>query len=95
LFPTDNHSVEFVKARNVFNANGMSASVGSYAFGFSWASVVCLFIASTLFFGGCLTGRSRDNIHDRSFFRRNRSTRSRGSFIDNESQRRVIKDETY
>jgi hypothetical protein len=73
----------------------MSASVGSYAFGFSWAAAVCLFIASALFFGGCFTGRSSDKIHDRNFFRRNRSTRSRGSFIDNESQRRVIKEETY
>ena len=87
--------MEFVKARDVFNANGMSAAVGSYAFGFTWAAVVCLLIASILFSGGCLTGRSSDNIHGRSFFRRNRSTRSRGSFIDNESQRRVIKDETY
>jgi hypothetical protein len=92
---TDSRSVEFVKARDVFNNNGMPASVGSYAFGFTWAATVCLFIASTLFFGGCLTGRTSDGTRDKGFFRRNRSTRSRGSFIDNESQRRVIKEESY
>jgi hypothetical protein len=72
----------------------MSASVGSYAFGFSWAAVACLLIASALFFGGYLTGRSKGNTPDRTF-RRSRSTRSRGSFIDKESQRRAIKHETY
>lgn len=85
----------------------MTASVGQYAFGFTWASVVCLFLASVLFAGGCFVGREKKNrrdtkiitdggdVEDRqtSFFRRNRSTRSRGSFVDNESQRRVVKEE--
>jgi len=92
-------TVEFVKARNVFNSNGMSAQIGTYAFAFTWASVIALFIASIGFFGGCFVGRNKSNnndgVRDRQtgFFRRQRSTRSRGSFIDNESQRRVVKEE--
>jgi len=90
-------TVEFVKARNVFLANGMSASLGRYAFGFTWGAVAALFLASLGFFGGCCIGRNKDTVRTTrtggGFFRRNRSTRSRGSFIDTESQRRVVKDE--
>ena len=80
--------MEFVRARNVFNANNMAASVGAYAFGFTWAAVVCLFIASVLFFGGCITGRyTGDNVNStrRGFFGRSRSTKSRGSFVKEET----------
>jgi len=89
-------TVEFVKARDVFNANGMTASVGRYAFGFTWGAVAALLLASLGFFGGCCIGRNRDTTVRSTrggFFRRNRSTRSRGSIIDTESQRRVVKDE--
>ncbi|KAI9745297.1 MAG: hypothetical protein M1818_001577 [Claussenomyces sp. TS43310] len=97
-------TVEFVKARDVFNKNNMSASLGKYAFGFTWAALVCLCLATLGFFGGCCVGRSsssktqhttNDGVADRqtSFFRRNRSQRQRGSFVDNESQRRVVKEE--
>jgi len=90
-------TIEFVKARNVFNRNHMTAHLGRYAFGFTWGAVAALFLASILFFAGCFVGRNRNPDHvrstRRSFFRRNRSTRSRGSFIDNESQRRVVKEE--
>jgi len=88
-------TVEFVKARDVFNANGMTASLGRYAFGFTWGAVAALFLASLGFFGGCCIGRNKDTTvrsTRRGFFRRNKSTRSRHSFVDTESQRRV-KDE--
>jgi len=93
-------TAEFVKARDVFNRNGMDAHLGKYAFGFTWAALACLCLATIGFFGGCCIGRNRTTTGDgvvadrqTSFFRRNRSSRKRGSFIDNESQRRVVKEE--
>lgn len=60
-----------------------------------------------MFAGGCFVGRNKnrrtsdDHVvvangnadKQTSFFRRNRTTRDRGSFVDNESQRRVVKEE--
>lgn len=71
----------------------MPASVGSYAFGFTWAAVVCLFIASILLYEGFLTGGSRVRIRERHVARRSHSVKSRGSFIDVEGKRRVAKEE--
>lgn len=83
-------TVTFVKARNVFRNNNLTAEIGTYAFAFTWASTVALFFAAILFFGGCFVGRHSDGVSDRkSSFRRSKSTRSRGSFVDTESQRRV------
>lgn len=80
-----------IKGRNSFRSQGMSASLGVKAYGFTWAALACFFISTVLF---CIGGAaSKDHSSSRrGMFGRNRSTRSRGSFIDNESQRRV-KDE--
>jgi len=89
----------FVLGRDKFRKNGQSAKLGVKAFAFTWTVFACLFLSTVLF---CLTaavGR-KDTTYTkrttattgRTFFRRKRSTRSRGSFIDNESQKRV-KDE--
>jgi len=95
-------TAEFVKARNEFRNAGMSAKIGTYAFGWTWAAWACITIATILLFSGAATGGSSnassgDNVKTKKstnvgFFRRQRSTRSRGSFIDNDGQRRV-KDE--
>jgi len=93
-------TAEFVQARNAFHRNGMTASVGRYAFGWTWGAWGAMFIATILLFVGCGAGGRKDIVvTDRKsggnlgFFRRQRSKRStRGSFIDTESQRRV-KDE--
>jgi len=98
-------TAEFVQARNAFKSAGMSSSIGRYAFGFSWGAWAAIFLATIFLFLGCgAGGRSSRDDNVRSsrpartgnvgFFRRQRTTRStnRGSFIDNESQRRV-KDE--
>jgi len=98
-------TAEFVQARNAFNRAGLSASLGRYAFGFSWGAWAAIFLATCLLFLGCGAGkRSREEKRSSrvantsgggnlGFFRRQRSRRSaRGSFVDNESQRRV-KDE--
>ncbi|KAF4621947.1 hypothetical protein G7Y89_g14401 [Cudoniella acicularis] len=95
----------FVKARNAFQSNGQSARVGRYAFGFTWGAWACMFLAAIFLFMGCGAGSSRSEKrrstrsitgeagNNTGFFRRQRSRRSaQGSFVDNESQRRV-KDE--
>lgn len=79
-----------VKGRNNFQKNGQAAHLGKYAYGFTWAALACFFISTVLF---CVGGAaSKDRYGKKSTFGRKRSTRSRGSFIDSESQRRV-KDE--
>ncbi|KAK4989444.1 Eisosomes component [Elasticomyces elasticus] len=80
-----------VLGRNAFNANGQTATLGNYAYGFTWAAMACFLISTILFCAGGATGKN-DTYQKKSYFGRKRSTRSRGSFIDNESQRRV-KDE--
>jgi len=82
-----------VLARNNFNKNGQNASLGKYAYGFTWATVACLFLACITF---CLGGRAgKDRSSNRAsgggFLGRKRSTKSRGSFID--SERGGIKDD--
>ncbi|ESZ90716.1 putative SUR7 family protein FMP45 [Sclerotinia borealis F-4128] len=54
-------TAEFVKARNQFRSAGMSASIGRYAFGFTWAAWACLFLASIFLCIGGMTGESRRN----------------------------------
>jgi len=41
---------EFVQARNRFRDQGLKASLGRYAFGFSFAAWACLFLAIISFF---------------------------------------------
>ncbi|PMD14473.1 hypothetical protein NA56DRAFT_583779 [Hyaloscypha hepaticicola] len=89
----------FVKARDRFRDAGLAASIGRYAFGFTWGAWAAMFLATVFLFLGCgAGGRSDDRVRTTrggttGFFRRQRSRRSaRGSFVDNESQRRV-KDE--
>jgi hypothetical protein len=58
--------------------------------GFTWAAVACFFLATIMFcLGGKLGGDRSSNV------RRTRSTksnRSRGSFLETDSQRRVKDD---
>jgi ABC-type antimicrobial peptide transport system permease subunit len=82
-----------VKARNDWNHAGQTAKIGEYAMGFTWGTWAAYFIAGVLFCVGGAVGKRDGNYGNKtSYFGRKRSTRSRGSFIDNESQRRV-KDE--
>lgn len=92
-------TVTFVKLRNVLMANGMNASLGKYAFGFTWGAWFAMFLATLmLFFGCCMGGRSKDHVSssksgNTAFYRRQRrASATRHSFVDGESQRRV-KDE--
>jgi hypothetical protein len=78
--------------RNDFRSAGLDASLGVYAYGFSWGAFAALLIATILF---CVGGRmGKDNTKSSGgYFGRKRSTRSRGSFVDSSSDRRVVKDE--
>jgi len=86
----------FVKARDRFRDSNMDAHIGSYAFGFTWGAWSALFMAMILLFAGCGLGGRKDTTTGtsggifRGFPGRHGSRRStRGSFIDNEGQRRV------
>lgn len=92
----------FVKARDQFRHSGMSASIGEYAFGFTWGAWAAIFLACIMLFLGCGLGGRNDRTTTtstragrstgrRGFFRRQRSRRSHVGSIT-ESQRRV-KDE--
>lgn len=70
----------FVQARDAFQRSGRYAEIGSYAFGFSWASWAALFLSSILF---CIGTRGRKDQNattsSRRGWRRRRSIRSRRS----------------
>jgi len=78
-----------VKGRDAFRSDGYDAHIGKYLMGFAWAIVACFFLATVSF---CLGGKLGGDGTRSSSMRRTRSTksnRSRGSFIDAESQRKV------
>lgn len=83
------HSATFVKARNAFLSAGREATIGTYAFGFSWGAWAALLIATVLF---CIGIRGeKGGVKSPSRFSRKRSVRSRRSF-DVGSSRRVKDD---
>ncbi|TAQ91332.1 hypothetical protein B7494_g303 [Chlorociboria aeruginascens] len=78
----------FVKARNEFHGAGISASLGRYAFGFTWGAWAAMFLAViTLFLGGGLSGARDTPTTRRSFFRRQSHRKSKGSFVDENGHR--------
>ncbi|EAT91888.1 hypothetical protein HBI56_009600 [Parastagonospora nodorum] len=80
-------TVWVVKGRDAFRSAGFEAHIGRYLMGFAWASTACFFLA-TIFF--CLGGRlGGDRTSSVRRTRSTKSNRSRGSFIDTESQRKV------
>ncbi|KAL8862268.1 MAG: hypothetical protein Q9178_001277 [Gyalolechia marmorata] len=90
----------YVQGRDAFRAAGRTASLGRYNFGFMWAAVACLFLATIMLCVGGVTGRKEktysSRMGGRKFFGRKKSTRSnrdRGSFIDPERQRRMDKED--
>ena len=88
-----------MQGRKQFQAAGRAANLGAYGYGFTWAAFLCYLIAMVLFCVGGSMGRGMKDSSSyktgqkKSFFGRKKSTASRGSFIDSESQRRVVKDE--
>ena len=97
------YSGAYVKGKDNFQKNNQTASLGRYAFGFIWAAMACLLIATILFCMGGSAGRRESTYTSRtggrSFFNRfgrNKSTRTRGSFInDTESARRVKRESSF
>ena len=80
-----------MQGRAAFNSNNQTARLGVKAYAFTWSAMACFLISTVLF---CMSGAHRkDSVSTKhGSFGRKASTRSRGSFIDAESQRRV-KDE--
>lgn len=76
----------YVKGRDAFNSNNMTATLGKYNFGFMWAAVACLFIATVLFCAGGAADRSGSSggMFGGGRKKSTRSNRDRGSFIDSE-----------
>lgn len=75
-----------MQGRNDFKAAGTTATLGKYNFGFMWAAVACLFLAMVFLCVGGATSNSGGRTKSRGRFgRRQKSTRSRGSFIDKET----------
>lgn len=49
-----------VLARNAFRGAGIESDLGRYAYGFTWATFVCFFLAMILFCCGGATSRKKD-----------------------------------
>ncbi|KAF2021905.1 SUR7-domain-containing protein [Aaosphaeria arxii CBS 175.79] len=85
-----------IQGRNAFNGNGQSGRVGTKMMAFVWTTFTLFFLSTLLFCCGGALGRDKSSsgvTRSRST-RSKRSTRSnRGSFFDNESQRRMKKDD--
>ena len=98
LTPPFLSSAAFVLGRKAFRSASRSASLGRYNFGFMWAALACLFLATILLCAGGAASRSSNTYSSRctggrTFYgRRKKSTRNRGSFIDKERERRISKD---
>lgn len=60
---------------------------------FTWATFAAWFLAAMFFCIGGAVGKDKSS-NKKSYFGRKRSTRSRGSFVDSSSDRRVVKDES-
>lgn len=89
-------------ARNNFLGTSKSATLGRYNFGFMWGAVACLFLSMMLFCVGGATSGSKEKSYTgksggkkggRNFMGRRKTVHNRGSFVDSESQKRVVKDE--
>ncbi|CAJ2504412.1 Uu.00g118060.m01.CDS01 [Anthostomella pinea] len=81
----------FVKMRNAFVSSGRSASLGRYAFGFSWGAWAALFIATILFCIGIRGNKDKAASSGGRSWGRKKSVRSTRSY-DMGSQRRVKDD---
>ncbi|KAK4690130.1 hypothetical protein P7C71_g6594, partial [Lecanoromycetidae sp. Uapishka_2] len=80
-------TASYVKGRNAFLANGKTATLGKYNFGFMWAAVACYFLATILLCAGGAASGGGGGRKEKSGsrFGRKKATRDRGSFIDKET----------
>ncbi|KAF1365714.1 SUR7-domain-containing protein [Lizonia empirigonia] len=79
-----------VKGRDAFRSANLDASIGRYLLAFAWASMACFLLATVLFcLGGALGGDRSSGVSRR---RSTKSNKSRASFMDTDSQRRVKDD---
>ncbi|KAF1966925.1 SUR7-domain-containing protein [Bimuria novae-zelandiae CBS 107.79] len=74
------------KGRDAWRSAGFESKIGTILMAFAWATFACYLLSSILFCLGGTTGRESSGVRRK---RSTHSTRSRGSFLDTESQRRV------
>ncbi|KAH6647139.1 SUR7/PalI family-domain-containing protein [Truncatella angustata] len=72
-------TAEFVKARNAFIAANRTATIGTYAFGFTWGAWAALFISMILYCIGTRAGKDKYSSGG-SRWGRQKSVRSRRSY---------------
>ncbi|KAF2477300.1 SUR7-domain-containing protein [Lindgomyces ingoldianus] len=78
-----------VQGRDAFRSGGHSAKLGVKLYAFTWSAMACFLLSTVLFCCGGAVGRGSTSVRRK---RPTRSSRSRGSFLDTESQRRVKDD---
>ncbi|KAI9670715.1 MAG: hypothetical protein M1817_003825 [Caeruleum heppii] len=81
-------TANYVIGRDNFRREGRDASLGIKAFAFLWTVVACLLLSTVLFFMILATGKKNTSSSRGGMFGRKRSTkstRSRGSFIDKDT----------
>jgi len=78
-----------VKGRNTFRSAGFDSKVGIKSIAFTWAAMACFLIATVLFCCGGAAGREKSGVTRKRSTRSSRSNKSRGSFLETDSQRRV------
>lgn len=81
-----------VKGRDIFRGAGYEAKIGVKLMAFTWTATACFAISTVLFCLGGTAGRHTASVSRKRSTRSTRSARSRGSFLDTESQRRVKDD---
>ena len=83
------NSAAYVLGRNAFQSDDRDATIGKYSFGFMWAAVACLFLATVFLCGGGAasgsSGGGRKSGGKFGFGRKKSTRRDRGSFIDRSS----------
>ncbi|KAF2643450.1 SUR7-domain-containing protein [Massarina eburnea CBS 473.64] len=78
-----------VQGRDAFRSAGHDSHVGVKLIAFTWTAMACFFISTVLFCGGGAIGRESGGIRRKRSTRSSRTAKNRGSFLDNESQRRA------
>jgi hypothetical protein len=78
-----------VLGRNAFHSAGYDSKLGVKLYAFTWTAMACFLISTVLFCVRGAAGRESSGVRRK---RSTKSTRSRGSFLDTESQRRVKDD---
>ena len=82
------YSAWVIKGRNAWRDSNLDAKIGVYSMAFTWSAVACYLLATITYCIGGKSSKERTYETQPSRFGRKRSTRSRGSFLDDTSHHR-------